>query len=134
MGPRESTKCTMHTTLSGARAFSRRFARPESVLLGQRGDSIQIKSGQRDVPNFENLFQNPALRAVLRRGVWASRAENPRSAIEELARLPDCDFAGLAENCWAEGKRAEAFACLEYAVSNKTGDADEWRVFAAKNI
>ena len=33
MGPRESTKCTMHTTLSGARAFSRRFARPESVLL-----------------------------------------------------------------------------------------------------
>lgn len=56
---------------------------------------------------------------------WASRAENPRSAIEELARLPDCDFAGLAENCWAEGKRAEAFACLEYAVSNKTGDADE---------
>lgn len=57
---------------------------------------------------------------------WASRAEKPRaSAIEELARLPDCDFAGLAENCWAEGKRAEAFACLEYAVSNKTGDADE---------
>ena len=56
---------------------------------------------------------------------WASRAENPRSAIEELARLPDCDFAGLAESCWAEGKRAEAFACLEYAVSNKTGDADE---------
>lgn len=56
---------------------------------------------------------------------WASRAENPRDGLEELARLPDCDFAGLAENCWAEGKRAEAFACLEYAVSNKTGDAGE---------
>ena len=40
-----ATKCTIPSTLSGARAISRRFARAESVLLDSPAAGIQITSG-----------------------------------------------------------------------------------------
>lgn len=50
--------------------------------------------------------------------IWTAGIKNPLGDLEKLEDLPDCDFAGLAEKYWENGKRAEAFACLEYAVAN----------------
>ncbi len=74
---------------------------------------------------LKTLSRALAFAALCAAALWISRLETPAGAPESLADLPDCDFAGLAKDCWAGGKKAEAFAYLEYAISNKTGGAEE---------
>lgn len=54
---------------------------------------------------------------------WLSGIENYQDTLKKLEKLPDCDFRALAESFWNRGQEAEAFACLEYSISNGLPDA-----------